>query len=142
MAINYVVTKKIDKSSGSVKELYYATTKALQNKPINSNIIAQELAQRSSLQNGDAISVLTQLSDIIAEYLKQGRTVNIEGLGNFYPTITSQGVEKPEECTADKVQLSRICFKASPSFIKSVSQTRFVSLQLDNMRKVKNKAKK
>ncbi len=142
MAINYVVTKKVDKSSGTVKELYYATTKALQKKPIDSNSIAHELSQKSSLQDGDAISVLTQLSGIIAEHLKQGRTVSIDGLGNFYPTIRSEGVETPEACTADKIQVSRICFKAAPSFIKNVRQTRFISLQLRDMKRACDKEKK
>ena len=142
MPINYVVTKKVDKSNGTVKELYYAATKALQKKPVDSNSIAAELAQKSSLQNGDAISVLTQLSGIIAEHLKQGRTVSIDGLGNFFPTITSKGVPTPEECTADKIQLSRIGFKAAPSFIKEVRQARFISLQLREMKKGSDKAKK
>lgn len=130
MPINYVVTKKIDKSRGTPRELYYASTKALQNKPVNSRQIAEELAARSSLQNGDAISVLVQLSDIIADHLKEGRTVSIDGLGNFFPSITSEGVETPEECTATKVKLSRICFKASPFLIRKVQKTSFISLQL------------
>lgn len=130
MPINYVVRKKVDKSSNQTKELYYATTKALQKHPVDSVQIADELAERSSLQNGDALSALTQLSDIIASHLREGRTVSIKGLGNFYPTISSQGVEKPEDCTANKVWISRICFKSSPSFLKKVKATHFVSMQL------------
>ena len=135
MARNYVVTKKVDKSKGEIKERYYATTKAMQKKPVDSTTIAQELAQRSSLQNGDAMSVLVQLSGIIAEHLKQGRTVSIDGLGNFFPTISSEGVDKHEECTAEKIHVSRVGFKAAPSFIKDVRQTRFISLQLRDMKK-------
>lgn len=95
MSINYAVTKKVDKSKGVVKERYYATTRALQKKPVNSVQIANQLAERSSLQNGDVLSALTQLSDIIAAHLKEGRTVSIDGLGNFYPSITSEAVDKP-----------------------------------------------
>ena len=117
MSINYAVTKKVDKSKGIAKERYYATTRALQKKPVNSVQIANQLAERSSLQNGDVLSALTQLSDIIAAHLKEGRTVSIDGLGNFYPSITSEAVDKPEECTANKVWVSRICFKAAPAFL-------------------------
>lgn len=74
----------------------------------------------SSLQVGDAQSVLVQLPDIIADYLASGRTVNIKGLGNFYPAITSEPVERIEECTADKVRISRICFKAAGSFMQRI----------------------
>ena len=132
MSINYAVTKKVDKSKGVVKERYYATTRALQKKPVQ---IANQLAERSSLQNGDVLSALTQLSDIIAAHLKEGRTVSIDGLGNFYPSITSEAVDKPEECTANKVWVSRICFKAAPTFLNNVRKTDFVSLQLKYGRK-------
>lgn len=130
MPINYVVTKKVDKTRGEPKELYYASTRALQKKPVNSTEIARQLAERSSLQNGDALSVLSQLSDIVADHLRDGRTVSIDGLGNFFPSVTSEGVETPEECTANKVRLARICFKASPELMRRVRKTHFISLQL------------
>jgi len=56
-------------------------------------------------------------------------------LGNFYPSITSEAVDKPEECTANKVWVSRICFKAAPAFLNNVRKTDFVSLQLKYGRK-------
>ena len=61
-----------------------------------------------------------QLPDIIADYLASGRTVNIKGLGNFFPSITSEPVERIEDCTADKVRISRICFRAAGSFMQRV----------------------
>ena len=138
MSINYAVTKKVDKSKGVVKERYYATTRALQKKPVNSVQIANQLAERSSLQNGDVLSALTQLSDIIAAHLKEGRTVSIDGLGNFYPSITSEAVDKPEECTANKVWVSRICFKAAPTFLNNVRKTYFFIMKLKYGRKPTN----
>ena len=82
--------------------------------------LAKRLAFVSSLQVGDAQSVLVQLPDIIADYLASGRTVNIKGLGNFFPSITSEPVERIEDCTADKVRISRICFRAAGSFMQRV----------------------
>ena len=82
--------------------------------------LAKRLAFVISLQVGDAQSVLVQLPDIIADYLASGRTVNIKGLGNFFPSITSEPVERIEDCTADKVRISRICFRAAGSFMQRV----------------------
>ena len=81
MAINYVVTKKVDTTKGETNVRYYATTRALQKKPVDSAEIARQLAEKSSLQDGDVMSVLVQLSGVIAEHLHQGRTVSIDGLG-------------------------------------------------------------
>lgn len=52
MAINYVVTKKVDTTKGETNVRYYATTRALQKKPVDSAEIARQLAEKSSLQDG------------------------------------------------------------------------------------------
>lgn len=115
--MNYVVRKKVDKSGDKEVVRYYAASKVLQPEPVSNDELAKRLAFVSSLQVGDAQSVLV---DIIADYLASGRTVNIKGLGNFYPAITSEPVERIEECTADKVRISRICFKAAGSFMQRI----------------------
>ena len=99
---------------------YYAASKVLQPEPVSNDELAKRLAFVSSLQVGDAQSVLVQLPDIIADYLASGRTVNIKGLGNFFPSIASEPVERIEDCTADKVRISRICFRAAGSFMQRV----------------------
>lgn len=143
MPINYVVTRKVDKTKEETKIRYYATTKAMQKRPVDSSVIAQQLAEKSSLQDGDVMSVLVQLSGIIAGHLSEGRTVSIDGLGNFFPTISSEGVEKPEECTADKVWVARIGFKAAPAFLKKVRiKTKFFSFMLQESRIATAKEKK
>lgn len=114
--MNYVVRKKVDKSGDKEVVRYYAASKVLQPEPVSNDELAKRLAFVSSLQVGDAQSVLVQLPDIIADYLASGRTVNIKGLGNFFPSITSEPVERIEDCTADKVRISRICFRAAGSF--------------------------
>ena len=142
MAINYVVTKKVDTTKGETNVRYYATTRALQKKPVDSAEIARQLAEKSSLQDGDVMSVLVQLSGVIAEHLHQGRTVSIDGLGNFFPTITSKGVEKPEECTADKVWVARIGFKSAPAFLKKIrKKTKILSIQLREQKKANTQKK-
>ena len=142
MAINYVVTKKVDTTKGETNVRYYATTRALQKKPVDSAEIARQLAEKSSLQDGDVMSVLVQLSGVIAEHLHQGRTVSIDGLGNFFATITSKGVEKPEECTADKVWVARIGFKSAPAFLKKIRmKTKFLSIQLREQKKANTQKK-
>ena len=120
MSMNYVVRKKVDKSGDKEVVRYYAASKVLQPEPVSNDELAKRLAFVSSLQVGDAQSVLVQLPDIIADYLASGRPVNIKGLGNFFPSITSEPVERIEDCTADKVRISRICFRAAGSFMQRV----------------------
>lgn len=139
MAINYVVTQKIDKTGKIPKVLYYAAGKVIQ-KPGNGVDIyrlADELAERSSLSPGDVLSVLRQLPDRIVEHLQSGRTVNIQGLGTFIASLTSEGFETPEEVTADKVRVNRVCYRADKGLTHEVKKAKFMSFQLKEMKKNK-----
>ena len=130
MPINYVVRKKKDQSGNEVKELYYAVPSAIQNKGVSEKQLAEDLHDNSSLSAGDVLSVLEQLPKAIARLMKEGRTVTIRGLGTFYPALSSEGCETPEECTPNKVRLTRICFRADTAFTYDVKHCEFESMQL------------
>lgn len=137
MAINYSVKKKIDTSSGEPKERYYAVPKTLQSKGdgVDERELAKEMEHFSSVSAGDVLSVLEQLSGRIAEHLRNGRTVNIRGLGVFYVGVSSEGVDTPEECTADKVKVTRVCYRAEKGLTDRVKRAKFVSIQLNEEKK-------
>lgn len=142
MAMNYTVRKKVDKSGDKEVVRYYAASKVVQSEPVSNKEIAERLAERSSLQTGDAQSVLVQLPDIIADYLASGRTVNIKGLGNFFPAMTSEPVEQIEDCTADKVRITRICFRASKEFMARIfKHLDLFSMQVQDLKKELKKKK-
>ena len=122
MPINYVVRKKKDQSGNEVKELYYAVPSAIQNKGVSEKQLAEDLHDNSSLSAGDVLSVLEQLPKAIARHMKEGRT--------FYPALSSEGCETPEECTPNKVRLTRICFRADTAFTYDVKHCEFESMQL------------
>lgn len=137
MAINYSVRKKVNKNKGAEEELYYAVPKALQKagQGVNEVQLARELADISSLTAGDVLSVLELLSGKVASHLKEGRTIHIRGLGTFFTGITSEGCATREECTADKVRVSRICFKADKELSNEVKHTKFISIELNEEKK-------
>ena len=74
-------------------------------KPVMTKEVADRLAQISTVSRSDVYAVLMDLAGVLADYMAQGRSVKIDGLGTFYYTLTAagQGVE-----TADKVSASQI----------------------------------
>lgn len=114
MPVLYTPGKKVDKSGIEPKELYYAVPKTVQRRgmPVVEREIAENLAANSSLTPGDVLSTFAQLPAQIARQLKNGRTVNIQGLGTFYLSIKSEGVEKIEDCKPSTIKSVRICFRA------------------------------
>ncbi len=131
MSINYVVRKKVDKTGEKEKIRYYAMNRAVQGKGkgVNEEDLAHALHAQSSLSKGDAMSVFAQLPDLIARFLREGRTVTISKIGTFYPSVTSEGYETPEECTADKVWVNRVCFKNDPYLLQSVRKEKFFCME-------------
>lgn len=74
---------------------------------------AKEIGSNSGVSEGEAISVLKDFRTLLRKTLLSGRSVNIEGLGFFFLSAQSKGVEKAEEFTAQDIIGLRICFRAN-----------------------------
>ena len=85
---------------------------AIIGKPITTKEIANRLAALSSLSTGDVISVLDLLGGVMGDYMNQGRTVKLNGIGTFYYTInaTGNGVDTEDEVSAKQVKSTRVRF--------------------------------
>ena len=137
MSISYGVKKKVIVKNGKAQTLYYAVPAAIQKrgKGIDERRLAYELAERSSLTAGDALSVFGQLPALIVKHISNGRTIHIAGLGIFFPGITSEGCESPEDCTPEKVKVTRVCFRADEELIRQVKGADFFSIQFNEEKK-------
>lgn len=124
MPVFYVARKKVDKTGDTPVERYYATAKAMQGKGkgVTGNEIGREMADASSLTNGDVQSVLEQLPSHVVWHLKQGRTVTIKGLGTFSISLGSEGAETPEACKPKTIHSIRICFRPDAEMMKLLTE--------------------
>ena len=53
-------------------------------RPVGTDVIAKKLADLSSLSTGDVKSVLDLLGGVLGDYMNQGRSVKLDGVGTFY----------------------------------------------------------
>lgn len=74
-------------------------------KPVTTKEVADRLAQISTVSRSDVYAVLMDLAGVLADYMAQGRSVKIDGLGTFYYTLTASGNGVDSE---DKVNASQI----------------------------------
>lgn len=81
-------------------------------KPVGTDQVADRLAQISTVSRADAYAVLKDLAGVLADYMANGRTVKLEGLGTFYYTITANGngVDTPEKVNASQISGVRVRF--------------------------------
>ena len=61
-------------------------------KPIDTKKIAQRLAQISTVSYADVVAVLAELPGVMADYMAQGKSVRLDGLGTYRYALDTDGV--------------------------------------------------
>lgn len=107
MAYKYRMQRKADRI-GKKDPKYYAI--GLNDKVVDLNDLAGEIAQKNTLTRGDILATVVSLCEAMDRHLAEGEAVRIDGLGIFSISATSDGFENPEECTPSKVRAHRLCY--------------------------------
>lgn len=80
-------------------------------KPIDTKKIAERLAKISTVSYADVVAVLAELPGVLADYMAQGKSVKLDGLGNFRYVLDTDGVEQEADFDFQKqVKAVRVRF--------------------------------
>lgn len=82
-------------------------------KPIETKKIAQRLAQISTVSYADVVAVLAEMPGVMADYMGQGKSVRLDGLGTFRYVLDTDGVATREEMDFQK-QLKAVRVRFTP----------------------------
>ena len=93
------VPKQAAKANSAGKKLFYPRVQLTGN--VNTDQVAREIAQLSSLTSGDVKNVIDNLVTVVARHLQSSESVTLNGFGSFRYTLVkdSEGVETAEEVT-------------------------------------------
>lgn len=80
--------------------------------PVSTDQLALRLASESTLSPVDVLAVLKGLSGIMGEYMAQGRSVVLNGIGSFSfnASAVGNGVDSPEEVSARQINGVKVKF--------------------------------
>lgn len=81
-------------------------------KPVDTDEVAKRLAVESTVSPADTFAVLKSLGGVLADFMANGRTVKLDGLGTFYYTAAANGngMDSPEKVTASQITDVRVRF--------------------------------
>lgn len=81
-------------------------------KPVTTDEVAKRLAAESTVSPADTYAVLKSLGGVLGDFMANGRTVKLEGLGTFYYTAASNGngVATQKEVNATQITSVRVRF--------------------------------
>lgn len=87
-------------------------------RPITTEQIAKRLATESTVSPADVRAVLTALGSVMGDYMAQGRSVKLDGIGTFYFTATASknGVDSHDKVSANQINGVRVRFVPETHF--------------------------
>ena len=79
---------------------------------ISTEQVAKRVAAESTVSPADVRAVLTALGGVMGDYMAQGRSVKLDGVGSFYFTAATNknGVATEKEVTANLINGVRVRF--------------------------------
>nr|WP_315347478.1 HU family DNA-binding protein [Hoylesella enoeca] len=80
--------------------------------PVSTKQVAERLSRESTVSLADVYAVLMSLGGVLGDYMSQGRSVKLDGIGTFYFTATANknGVAKEEDVSAKQINGIRVRF--------------------------------
>jgi predicted histone-like DNA-binding protein len=92
---------------------------------IDTNYLAKEIQEQSTLSTADVKGVLTALGEVAARHFKNGERIHIEGFGFFQITLSCPAVKTPKEIRAESVRFKSIAFRPESALLKLLKFIRF-----------------
>lgn len=100
--------KQFNKKTG----VYYPLAVTVGN-PVETKEVAERLARISTVSKSDVLAVLGDLAGVLADYMAQGKSVRLEGLGTFRYTLDTEGVQDEKNFNLQK-QLKAVRVQFNP----------------------------
>ena len=99
------------KHQQKINDLWYPQAITV-GKPVGSDQISDKLSLLSTVTRGDTFAVVKNFGVVMGDYMAQGRTVKVEGLGTFYYTAVTnkRGVDSAEKVSAQQISGVRVRF--------------------------------
>ncbi len=91
--------------------------------PVTTKQIAERLSKESTVSLADTYAVLLALGGVMGEYMAEGRSVKLEGIGSFYFTATANknGVDKEEKVSANQINGVRVRFIPETRYVRGAA---------------------
>lgn len=101
-----------NKETGETGSLY---AKVVSGEKITTDQLAEEIAGTCSFSSGVVKGVVQALSEKLVFHLRNGDTVEIEGIGNFSVTLkTPKGITDAKQIRAESISFNNVVYRASP----------------------------
>lgn len=82
-------------------------------KPVSTKQVAERLAKISTVSLADVLAVLAEMPGVLSDYMAQGKSVRLDGLGTFRYSLDTDGVANEDEFDA-QAQIKAVRVRFTP----------------------------
>ena len=86
--------------------------------------LSEKMTKYFSIEGPEALVNINQLYATIAEQVMAGFSVKIDGLGTFYPKLTTKSVKEIEDVTVDCIKRFSVGFSIDRNFQKEMDEVK------------------
>lgn len=115
--------KKFKDANNQVQEKYFACKAT--NATVSTKMMAEDINQRSTVSVGDTYGTIREIVISLKKNLPLGDNVNIEGIGTFGISITSNMIDSPDDIAKLIVRGKRITFRPDPELMDLLDNLHF-----------------
>lgn len=106
--INYSLSQRRNPQDPEGARKWYATAQSTGKAGVDE--LAQEIANATALTDADVVSAIRALVNRIVYHLNRGEIVQMETLGDFRVSISSEGVENEEDFNDSHIRSVRVIY--------------------------------
>jgi predicted histone-like DNA-binding protein len=126
MSINYKVIPRKNPGNITADPKYYASINTKGRR--NNRYIAKQIADRSSLNEMDVLSVIEGFLQIVPTTLTDGYTVDLGDFGTMNLIAKSQAAETEEDFNSSLIEGAKVSFRPGKLFRKELNAAEFIKL--------------
>lgn len=103
MSIHYKLYQKPQPgvAGGGIKKWY---ANAVLDEELTVDDLVKKIEKFSSFSEADIRGIIIAMENVIKEEITNGKIIRLDVLGSFYPSLSSEGVEKKEDFAAANIK--------------------------------------
>lgn len=125
MAILFSKRQRINPLNPTAAKKWYVVPNRVEKK--SEKELAESLTKNTTLNRGEASMVIDELQNVILGFLLDGYSVQMGDWGSFQLTISSDGADTEQKCTADLVKTVNIRFRPGKDMKAKIAKAKFIS---------------
>lgn len=87
--------------------------------------LVKQIEKFSALSEADIRGVVIALENVMQDELANGKIIRMDKLGSFYPSLSSEGVVKPEDFTAANIKSAKVNYRPGKRILDILSTATF-----------------